>query len=156
MRSRGFTLLEMVIAMAVLGVLVAMAAPTLRLAAQRQKESELRAALRDIRSALDAYKQASTDGRIRVSADASGYPERLERLVEGVADSTHADGRRIHFLRRLPRDPFDARADVPAAETWATRSYASPPEAPAEGADVFDVRSRAPGVGLDGVPYRDW
>lgn len=155
-RARGFTLLEMVIALALLGVLAGMAAPLLKLSAQREKEAVLRAALRDIRSGLDAYKQAVADGHIRVPADASGYPEQLVQLVQGVPDVMDANGKRLYFLRRLPRDPLDGREDVPPEQTWGLRSYASPPDAPSEGRDVFDVYSRAPGVGLNGVPYRQW
>lgn len=149
MRRRGFTLIELSIALAVLAVLVTMAAPTLRLQAQRQRETELRAALRDIRGALDAYKRAAVEGRIKLPADASGYPPTLATLVDGVPDAGRSDGQRIYFLRRLPRDPL-------TDGDWALRSYASPPDAPAAGADVFDVASRAPGVGLNGVPYRAW
>lgn len=152
----GFTLIEMAVALAVLAVLVTMAAPVAKLAAQRERESELRQALREIRGALDAYRQAAAEGRIRLPADSSGYPDSLERLVEGVPDATDPRGARIRFLRRLPRDPLDPRPDVPAAQTWALRSYASPADAPTEGADVFDVSSRAPGTGLNGVPYRQW
>ncbi len=148
--------MEIVIALAVLAVLLTMAAPVLKLSAQRQKESELRAALRDIRSALDAYKLAVAERRVKVTADASGYPEHLEDLVAGVPNLADPAGGRIYFLRRMPRDPFDERTGISPASTWATRSYASPLERPAEGADVFDVRSRASGMGLNGVPYREW
>lgn len=157
MRSRGFTLLEMIIALAVLSVLLTMAAPVLKLQAQRAKEAELRQALREIRSALDAHKQAAAEGRIRVSTDQSGFPPSLDVLVEGVPNAQDPKGQaRIYFLRRLPRDPLDERSEVPAAQTWALRSYASPSDAPQAGDDVFDVASRAQGVGLNGVPYAQW
>jgi general secretion pathway protein G len=153
---RGFTLLELAIALAILSVLVVMAAPVLKLQTQRQKEAELRQALRDIRGALDAYKQATDDQRIPKTIDASGYPPTLEVLVEGVIDAKNANGRKIYFLRRIPRDPMNPDLSVEPAKTWARRSYASPPDAPAEGEDVFDVYSRAPGVGINGIPYRNW
>jgi general secretion pathway protein G len=155
LRSRGFTLIELSIALVVLAVLVTMAAPTLKLQAQRQKESELRSALRDMRGAIDAYKRAVVDGRVKLSADASGYPASLETLVEGAADATRADGARIHFLRRVPRDPMAASAES-NLQAWGQRSYASPADAPSPGADVYDVYSRAEGTGLNGVPYRAW
>ena len=154
-RLRGFTLIELLIALAVIAVLVTMAVPTLKMQAQRQKETELRAALRDIRGAIDAYKRAAQDGRIKLSADASGYPNSLAQLVEGVADASRADGAPLRFLRRVPRDPM-VPADTAAELPWGLRSYASTAEAPSPGADVFDVYSRAPGTGLNGVPYREW
>jgi general secretion pathway protein G len=73
-----------------------------------------------------------------------------------VADKTKADATRIYFLRRLPRDPFFPDTSVPPAETWGQRSYASPPDAPSRGRDVFDVYSLSPATGLNGVPYREW
>lgn len=155
-RACGFTLIELAIALAVMGVLVTMAAPVLRLQAQRTQEAELRQALREIRGALDAYRRAVQEGRVKLPADASGYPANLDLLVDGVPDASRADGRRIYFLRRLPRDPMHTVVGVPAARTWATRSHASPPDQPAPGADVFDVRSMSERVGLNGVPYREW
>lgn len=154
--SRGFTLIEISVALAVLAVLVSMAAPVLRLQAQRQQEAELRQALREIRGALDAYQRAVKEGRVRLAADASGYPASLELLVEGVPDASRADARRLYFLRRLPRDPMHPQPELPAARTWGQRSYASPHDRPAAGADVFDVYSLSERVGLNGVPYRDW
>lgn len=155
-RGRGFTLLELTIALAILSVLVVMAAPVLKLQAQRQKETELRQALRDIRGALDAYKHASDEQRIPRAIDASGYPPSLEVLVEGVTDARDPKGRKIYFLRRIPRDPMNPDSSLEPAGTWALRSYASPPDAPAQGEDVFDVYSRAPGVGINGIGYKDW
>jgi general secretion pathway protein G len=156
-RRKGFTLLELVISLAVLSVLLTMAAPMLKLQAQRGKEAELRQALRDIRSALDAYKQAAVQGRILVSADDSGYPPSLGVLATGVPDAKDPSGQgRIYFLRRVPRDPLNDEPDLPAADTWLRRSYASPPDAPQAGEDVFDIASKAPGVGLNGVPYAQW
>lgn len=155
-RATGFTLIELVVTVAIIGVLVAGAVPLLELGAQRSREAELRTALRQIRTAIDAYKAAADAGRIARAADASGYPPRLSVLVDGVRDLKDADGARIYFLRRVPRDPFFRDVAAPAEATWGLRSYASPPEAPAAGADVFDVYSLADGVGLDGVPYREW
>lgn len=152
----GFTLIEMVIALAILAVLVLMATPVIQVQLQRQKEADLRAALRDIRGALDRYKAAVDEGRIQRRLGASGYPESLELLVAGVRDLRSPQAPPIYFLRRLPRDPMAADPRLTAAETWGLRSYASPPEAPAAGADVFDVFSLSDRVGLNGLPYRDW
>lgn len=155
MRPSGFTLLEMLITVAMIGVLATIALPVGELVARRAKEQELRVALRQVRTGIDAYKKAWDDGRVEKKADESGYPRTLRHLVEGVPDIKTPDRRPIFFLRRLPRDPF-ASAELKPEETWGKRSYASPPSAPAEGADVFDVYSRAEGIGLNGVPYRDW
>ena len=153
--ARGFTLIEMVVVVMVVAILASAAMPLAALQKRRSQEADLRLALRTVRGALDAYKKAWDEGHIEHHADESGYPHSLEELVNGVPDVTSAKGGRLYFLRRLPRDPF-ADASVPAASTWGLRSYASPPDAPAPGADVFDVYSQHRGVGLDGTPYRDW
>lgn len=154
-RAGGFTLIELVVAVAIVGVLAMMAVPLLEMGIQRQKEGELRTALRQIRGAIDAYRQAVVDKKIEAAADASGYPPDLEALTEGVRDVTSPEGRQLYFLRRLPKDPFAAEGES-AVESWGKRSYASPPDAPQEGEDVFDVYSRSDRVGLNGVPYREW
>jgi general secretion pathway protein G len=154
--ARGFTLVELVVAVAIVGVLAWMAVPLLEVAQQRQKEAELRLALRQIRGALDAYRQAVLDKRVEAAADSSGYPPTLNALVEGVPDITKPDRRNVYFLRRLPRDPFAANGDAGAADTWGKRSYESPPDDPSEGDDVFDVYSLSEKAGLNGVRYREW
>ncbi len=156
MRRLGFTLVELVITVAIVGILASAVVPLVQVAAQRAKESELRAALRQTREAIDAYKRAADEGRVARLVNESGYPKTLEVLVEGAVDVKTPDRRKIYFLRRIPRDPFAQEASVPAAAAWGKRSYASPPDAPAEGDDVFDVYTKAPGIGLNGIAYREW
>ena len=153
---RGFTLIEMMVTLAIVGILAAGLLPLLELNVQREREQDLRRALREIRAAIDAYKRATDEGRVAKSAIATGYPPTLEVLVDGAIDAKSAEARRIYFLRRLPADPFAGDPALPAARTWGRRSYASPPDAPAEGADVFDVYSLSPRAGLNGLPYRQW
>lgn len=156
MRLRGFTLIEMLVVVTIVAILASAAFPLAQLTVQRSREAELRSALRQIRTAIDAYKRAYDAGKIQKSVTDTGYPHRLEELDQGVEDVTQPEKARIYFLRRLPRDPFFPDATRPAAETWGRRAYASPPDAPAEGKDVFDVYSLSERVGLDGVPYRLW
>jgi general secretion pathway protein G len=155
-RAGGFTLIELVITVAIVGVLAMMAVPLMEVTAQRNKETELRTALRQIRGAIDAYHQAVLDKKIQVAADASGYPPDLESLVKGVTDVTSPGGKKMYFLRRLPRDPFHVDAGASAGETWGKRAYSSPPDEPHEGEDVFDVYSLSEKKGLNGVAYREW
>lgn len=158
-RSRsagGFTILEIVIALAILSILVVAAVPVIRLDMQRQKEAELRDDLRVLRNAIDDYKRAVDAGRIPRATEASGYPPALDELVKGVADAKDPKARPMYFLRRIPRDPFSDRPELAAPETWGLRSYASGPDDPLPGDDVFDVYSMASGSGINGVPYRQW
>ena len=156
--ARGFTLIELVITVAIVALLASVALPVSELAVQRTKEQELRRTLRQIRDAIDAYKRASDDdvGRIRKSVGDSGYPKKLEDLAEGVDDQKSPKKEKIYFLRRIPRDPLNADPTLSAAATWGKRSYASPPDDPRDGDDVFDVFSLAPGKGINGQSYRDW
>jgi general secretion pathway protein G len=149
MKVKGFTLIELVITVAIVALLASVALPLAEVSAQRGREQELRKGLREIREAIDAWKKASEDGIIEKNADQSGYPPTLAALVEGAADKRKPDAPRVFFLRRLPRDPF-------TGERWGVRSYASSASEPSEGDDVYDVYSLAEGSGLNGVPYRQW
>lgn len=151
----GFTLMELLVTLAIMGVLAMTVLPVAQLSQQRAKEQDLRRALREIRQAIDAYKRASDDGRIERRAGASGYPDSLGKLVAGVPDQRDPKRRPIYFLRRIPPDPFhpDKRAENGG---WQLRSYASEPDDPQPGDDVYDVRSGSALIGLNGVPYRDW
>ena len=153
---RGFTLIELMVVIAIIGILATMAVPMIELARVRSDEAELRTALRQIRTGLDDYRKAWDEGRIEKKVGASGYPPSLDVLVNGVRDIKQPNDVRIYFLRRLPRDPFFSDKTTPAEQTWGLRSYASPPDEPAPGADVFDVYSLSGRTGLNGIPYRNW
>ena len=156
MRQRGFTLIELVITLAIIGLLTTAAMPLAQLVAKREKEAQLRTALRDIRTALDAYRVSAQTGHIKQELGATGYPPDLESLYAGVEDQTSEKKVNLYFLRRVPRDPFYPDGAVPAEETWGLRSYQSPPDDPQPGDDVFDVYSLSSAKGLNGVPYHDW
>ncbi len=154
--ERGFTLVEMVMTVAIVGVLASAAMPLASLVSQRSKEQELRQSLLQIREAIDAHRRDFDAGRIAKGTTDSGYPKSLKDLTEGVVDQTSQKKKRIIYLRRLPRDPLVTDPSVSAAETWGLRSYDSPPEEPSPGNDVFDVYSLNKGVGLNGIPYSKW
>ncbi len=154
-RHGGFTLIELLVTVVIVSVLASVAMPLSTLNQQRAKEQELRQNLREIRSAIDAYKQATDEGRIIRSLAQSGYPPKLSALVEGVADARSPVSKKIYFLRRIPMDPFAENADD-AESSWGKRSYDSPPNTPHEGRDVYDVYSQSSRTGLNGTPYKDW
>jgi len=153
---RAFTLIELMVTLAIMAVLVTVAVPLVQLSLQRERERELRSALTTIRDGIDAYKRASDQGRIPVRVGESGYPFTLDQLVEGVVDQRSPNRQKMYFLRRLPQDPMIDPSGPNGNANWGLRSYVSPADAPAEGPDIFDVFSRSDKVGLNGIPYREW
>lgn len=152
----GFTLIEMVITVAIVAVLATAALPLTELAVKRSKEQELRYGLRQMRDAIDEYKRAGAEGRIKApAAGESGYPKSLIALVDGEDDIRSPTPRKIYFLRRIPRDPF-AGSEVPTLETWGLRSFESSADDPQPGADVYDVYSLSNVKGMNGIAYREW
>jgi general secretion pathway protein G len=156
MHSRGFTLIELVVTVAIIALLTGAAMPLVQLTMQRERETELHQSLRILRSAIDAYKQAADAGRIRLEVGDSGFPPNLQVLVDGVEDIQSEKKVMMYFLRRVPRDPLFPDSTAAPADTWGLRSYKSPPLDPQPGDDVFDVYSMAQGKGLNGIAYREW
>lgn len=152
----GFTMVELLAVMAILGILAAAVMPLGETLVIARKERALRAALHEIRGALDDYKRVQEKDPALVSQGGSGYPPNLQVLVSGTVDMrVQSRGQMLYFLRAIPRDPF-ADPALPAAKTWQLRSYASPPDNPQPGADVYDVHSLSASKALDGTPYAQW
>ena len=156
MKARGFTLIELLVTLAILALLATVVAPAAQVTIQRRHEQELRVALREIRAGIDAYKRAVDEGRVARVAGATGYPPKLEVLVDGVIDLRSPKRSKVYFLRRLPRDPFAGDPDKSDADTWVKRSYASEAADPREGDDVYDVMSSSARTGLNGIAYSKW
>jgi general secretion pathway protein G len=154
--GRGFTLIELLVTLAILALLGTLVVPVTQVTIQRKHEQELRRSLREIRQGIDAYKKAFDEGRIARAVGATGYPPKLELLVDGVPDLRSPKRARIFFWRRLPRDPCNPAPELSEAETWGKRSYASEAAEPREGDDVYDVYSTSTRLGLNGVPYNRW
>jgi len=145
--QRGFTLLELIIASAILVVLSTMAVPVARLTIQREKERQLRTALWEMRDAIDRYKDAADRNAFRTKADSQGYPPDLETLVKGE----DVQGKKVRFLRKIPLDPMTGNTE------WGLRSMQDDPESDSWGGQsVFDVYTKSQGTALDGTKYKDW
>lgn len=155
MNARGFSLIELLVTLSLIGLFATLVLPLAELTVKRNQETDLRTALREIRDALDAYKQAADEGRVTIRPGDSGYPRTLEMLVEGVPDNKTPEKTPIHFLRRIPRDPF-ADPNARPADGWGKRSYKSPHDRPRPGEDVYDVYSRSTERGINGIPYNEW
>lgn len=157
MGHKGFTLIEILITVTILAILASAVMPLSKMSVKRSKETELRENLRTMRKAIDEYKRAWDEGRIRKNAGESGYPPDLKTLVDGVEDAASPQsGKKIRFLRRIPRDPMNPETSAASHETWGLRSYQSDPEDPKEGDDVFDVYSRSDDTAIDGTLYKTW
>jgi general secretion pathway protein G len=148
----GMTLLELIIACTILLILSSMALPIARYTVIREREKELRLDLREMRGAIDKYKDLADQQKIRVELGSEGYPPDMDTLVKGVAlGGTGAAGKNIRFLRRVPKDPMTGRVD------WGMRSVQDDPDSTSWGGkNVFDVYSKSSGTALDGTKYSDW
>ena len=154
MGSRGFTFVELLVVTTLLLILASAAMPLARVTMQRQREAELRRGLREVRTAIDKFKDAADMGQIAATdlkAGAENYPPDLDVLVEGVSVVGDASGRKLKFLRRIPIDPMTNSTD------WAKRSYQDKPDATSWGGqNVFDIHTKSKGTALDGTKYVDW
>jgi len=152
MKEQGMSLLELIVACSILLILSSMALPTVRIVVVRQREQELREALRQMRNAIDRYKDTADKNLIRVEFGSEGFPPDLETLVKGVSvGGSGATGRNLRFLRRIPVDPMTGRKE------WGLRSIQDDPDSASWGGkNVFDVYSKAGGTALDGTKYSDW
>ena len=152
--SIGFTFIELLVVSAILLILASAVMPLARVTVQRQREMELHRSLREIRTAIDKYKDAVDNGLIGsvdVKVGSEGYPPDLDTLVEGVSVANDATGRKLKFLRRVPIDPITATTD------WGLRSYGDKPDSTSwGGGNVYDIYCKSEGKGLDGTKYRDW
>ena len=152
--TRGFTFIELLVVSALLLVLASAAMPLAKVTMQRTREAELRRNLREIRTAIDKYKDAVDTGQIGatdVRAGSEGYPPDLETLVEGVSVAGDASGRKLKFLRRVPIDPMTNSSE------WGMRSYQDRPDSTSFGGqNVYDVYTKSTATGLDGTKYKDW
>jgi general secretion pathway protein G len=146
--QQGVTLLEMIIVITILLVLMGAAVPVVRISVKRQKETELRRDLWEMRSAIDRYKDAADKNAFQIKLGTEGYPPDLDTLVNGVEV---AGGKKVRFLRRIPVDPMTGNKE------WGLRSMQDDPQSDSWGGqNVFDVYSKSDGTGLNGIKYKDW
>jgi general secretion pathway protein G len=150
----GFSFIELVVATAVMMVLASAALPLARVSIKRQREKELHDTLRQVRAAIDKFKDYADTGRIAATElqyGSDNYPTSLQQLVDGVALANDASGAKLKFLRRIPVDPITGTTD------WGLRSYEDKPDATTWGGqNVYDIYSKAQGTALDGTKYKDW
>ncbi|MEQ1912903.1 MAG: type II secretion system protein [Vicinamibacterales bacterium] len=153
-RERGYTFIELLVVTAIVMLMASAVMPLARVTATRQREADLHRALREVRTAIDKYKDAADSQQIaslEVKAGSEGYPADLQVLVDGVAVQNDATGRKLKFLRRVPVDPMTHSTE------WGMRSYQDEPNATRWGGqNVFDVYTKFEGTALDGTKYRDW
>lgn len=154
MKSRGFTYVELLVVTTIVLILASAVQPLARVTMQRTREAELRRVLREMRTAIDKFKDAADAGQIpttELKANSEGYPPDLQTLVDGVSVANDATGRKLKFLRRIPTDPTMGDDD------WGLRAYQDKPDSSSwSGQNVYDVYSKNQGTALDGTKYRDW
>lgn len=145
--ARGFTLVELIVATAILVILTSLAIPMARIGIKRERERELRHDLWEMRDAIDRYKDTADRGGFQIKVGSEGYPPDLETLVKGV----DVGGKKVRFLRRIPVDPMTGNTE------WGTRSLQDDPDSDSSSGDnVFDVYTKSSGTGLDGTEYKSW
>ena len=145
--GRGFTLIELIVATAILVILTGLAVPMARVAIKREREHELRQALWQMRDAIDRYKDAADRGAFQIKVGSEGYPPDLDTLVKGV----DVGGKKLRFLRKIPTDPMTGDTD------WGLRSMQDDPDSDSWGGqNIFDVFTKSQGEALDGTKYKDW
>ncbi len=154
MKSRGFTYVELLVVTTIVLILASAVQPLARVTIQRTREAELRRVLREMRTAIDKFKDAADSGQIpttELKANSEGYPPDLQALVDGVSVANDATGRQLKFLRRIPMDPTTGDSE------WGLRAYQDKPDSSSwSGQNVYDVYSKNQGTALDGTKYRDW
>ncbi len=152
--ERGYTFVELLVVTTIILILASAVQPLAKVTVQRSREAELRRVLREMRVAIDKFKDAADSGQIpttELKANSEGYPPDLETLVEGVSVANDATGRKLKFLRRVPVDPMTGERE------WGLRAYQDKPDSTSwSGQNIYDVYSKSGGTGLDGTKYRDW